>query len=129
MLGGVVTGQPISFNAAVSQLSIAKSIEMDESAIDADVTSLGDRLERTRYKRSAATVRLKLQVSDAGPQFASCSGMALRVDVKEVSSMIYNRAYVGMIMRANETIEDGETIETVELKVGIEGWNYTGVYA
>jgi hypothetical protein len=33
-----------------------------------------------------------------------------------------------MILRSNETIEDGETIETIEVKMGIEGWTYTGVY-
>jgi hypothetical protein len=127
-LGGFVSGQPISFNTAVPQLWLAKSIELDELAIDADVTSLGDPLEKNRCKRRSATVRLKLQVSDAGPQFASCTGFALMVEIKEVSSMILERAYVGMIARASETIEDGETIETVEVKVGIDGWNYTGVY-
>jgi hypothetical protein len=127
-LGGVVNGQPVSFNAAQSQKWLAKSIELDESAIDGDVTSLGDGLEKSRYKRSAATVRLKLQVSDSGPQFASCAGLAIRVDVQEVSSMVQHRVYVGMILRSNETIEDGETIETIEVKMGIEGWVYTGVY-
>jgi hypothetical protein len=73
-------------------------------------------------------VRLKLQVSDAGAQFASCSGLALMVEVKEVSSLVQERAYVGMILRSNTTIEDGETIETIEVKIGIEGWVYTGVY-
>lgn len=129
-LGGPVDGRTQAFGAAVDYKFLAKSIELDHEILDVDVSSLADGLERLRAKRSRATLRLKLQVNgQTGASFPQYVGYAAFVAVKEHYALVGERDYVGIISKASLSIEDGETIETVEVKIGIDGWTYTGVYA
>ncbi len=130
ILGPLANGQAISFAAAVSVKAYAKSIEIDEDADKVAVPSLGDGLEKSRYKREKARVRLKLQVPDSGPIIGSGKvGYSILTNVKAISSLSTPEQYVGGIDKRSLAVEDDENIETVEIGIGIEGWNYTGVFA
>lgn len=128
-LGPFANGQVITFGAATSFKNLAKSVEIDEEMMEAEVSSLGDGIVRNRFRRAKATVRLKIQVSDAGTNFKEKLGYSCKVENKALSTLAAFDTFVGGITKRSLAEEDGENIETVEVTCGIEGWTYSGIYA
>lgn len=128
-LGALANGQAITFGAASSVKAIAKRVEIDEEALESDVSALGDGLEINRFRRVRAKVRLTMQANNTGRLFYGYTGYAIKVENKILSSLATFETFVGGIKTVSTTEEDGENLEVIEVIVGIEGWTYTGVYS
>jgi hypothetical protein len=129
-LGGVVDGTP-NWGTATVVKALARSVEFDGETVDADVTSaLGDGLEISRPIRLRGTANVELLVTDSGALFKGKQGYYCKLEVKEESTLASYDTYVGYIRRQSVSIGgDGATIEKLELKIGVDGHTYSGVWS
>ena len=110
--------------------SLCREVSIEESAIDVDVSGLGDGLELSAVKRSRAELSIKMLVdAAAGPLFYGKIGYNIKVDVKAKSSFATAQSFVGYISKRPHTLPDGEQIEEITVKIGTDGYTYTSLYS
>lgn len=118
--GGLQDGTP-NYAAAVDLTTWFKRANVDEKAVEADVSSLGDDVERIRVKRTGVTIQADFQVdSTVGPRFKGKTGNYARITFTPFSGLAVTEVYEGVIVGRRWEVPDDEQIESLTIRVGAD---------
>lgn len=120
-IGGLQDGTP-NYSAPIDMTYLYKRGNIDEGAVEADVSSLGDDVERTRVKRARGkVVQCDFQIdSTVGTRFKDLIGYYGRITFTPFSGLAVTEQIAGVITGRRWESPDDEQIETLTIKGGAD---------